>query len=289
MAKGSELKTRLWMGALLIGLVVGVLFFDPGPWYPFLLTFLVLLASGACYELRQLLEPGQRPPLWLTWPGVLAVLAANWTPLLFGGDVWGHLAGIFAGVVLLAFCVEMARFRGPSGAVARIGLAIGTVAYLGLLPAFLAQLRWWPALPEGAGPDRRGAAALALTIFVPKFCDIGAYFTGKLLGRHKMSPVISPGKTYEGLAGGLALSAVVALLLNRWVPLLPGDLPALGFGVSVGLAGVIGDLAESLIKRDCQKKDASAVVPGFGGVLDLIDSILFAAPVAYLWLRVLTP
>lgn len=158
------------------------------------------------------------------------------------------------------------------------------VGYLGLLPCFFAQLRWWPSR-EGGGPDLRGETALALTIFVAKGADIGAYFTGRLIGKHRMSPVISPKKTWEGLAGGVVLSVVVAVTLNRlFEPVLESDARAAAFGVVVGLAGVLGDLAESLIKRDCRRKDASQVVPGFGGVLDVVDSVLFAAPVAYGWM-----
>ena len=144
-----------------------------------------------------------------------------------------------------------------------------------------------------------------MAIFVPKLGDVAAYFTGRLIGRHRMTPAISPKKTWEGFAGGLLGALATAVLLNRILnPLLQavhydpafdpatqssvlqgGDWAALGFGLTVGLAGVLGDLAESLIKRDCRRKDAADTVPGFGGVLDVIDSILFAAPVAYLWLR----
>ena len=129
--------------------------------------------------------------------------------------------------------------------------------------------------------------AVALAIFVPKMCDTGAYFTGRLLGRHKMAPVLSPKKTLEGAAGGLGLATLTTILVNQYFgPVLSGGLLAeIGFGLSVGLTGMLGDLAESLIKRDCLAKDASAIMPGFGGVLDVVDSIVFAAPVAYWWLR----
>ena len=130
---------------------------------------------------------------------------------------------------------------------------------------------------------------LALAIFIPKCCDIGAYTAGRMVGRHRMTPVISPGKTWEGLAGGLVTAVAAAVALNRLGPVLPGegpasDVAAAGFGLTVGGAGVLGDLAESLIKRQYRQKDASHVMPGFGGVLDVVDSILFAAPVAYCWL-----
>jgi phosphatidate cytidylyltransferase len=288
------LTTRLWMGACLVALAAGVLVLDQWlrPWYPFLLLLLLVLALVACHELLQLLAPEKRPPQGLCSAGVLAVLLASWPAHLWTAnhwlleDPWHAIVVVFAGVVLAAFLAEMAAYREPGGSVVRIALTVWVVAYLGLLPSFLAQLRWWPESSEGAGPDQRGVAALALTIFVPKFCDIGAYGTGRLLGRRRMSPVLSPGKTWEGLAGGLVLSALTAVGINRLLPVLPGgDLGAVGFGLTVGVAGVLGDLAESLIKRDCRQKDASQVVPGFGGVLDVIDSILFAAPVAYCWLR----
>jgi phosphatidate cytidylyltransferase len=156
-------------------------------------------------------------------------------------------------------------------------------AYLGLLPSFLVQLRW---LDAATTTPRDARAALALAIFIPKCCDIGAYFTGRLLGRHPMSPLLSPKKTWEGLMGGLLLSATVAVAMNRSLSVVPGgDVSAAAFGLVVGGVGALGDLAESLIKRDCRRKDASNVMPGFGGVLDVIDSIVFAAPVAYYWLR----
>jgi phosphatidate cytidylyltransferase len=123
---------------------------------------------------------------------------------------------------------------------------------------------------------------------VPKCGDIGAYFTGRLLGRHRMTPVLSPKKTWEGAAGGLAAAVLAAIGIDRLGPEagLRGDwVREVLFGLSLGVAGMFGDLAESLIKRDCRQKDASHVVPGFGGVLDVVDAVLFAAPVAYWWLK----
>jgi phosphatidate cytidylyltransferase len=99
-----------------------------------------------------------------------------------------------------------------------------------------------------------------------------------------MTPLLSPKKTWEGLVGGLAAAVATAWAINRLGAGL-SDLAAMGLGLTAGLAGVLGDLAESLIKRDCQRKDASRVMPGFGGVLDVVDSVLFAAPLTYCWLR----
>jgi phosphatidate cytidylyltransferase len=292
------LKTRLWMGAILIALVTCVLRFDAEP-YPFLLSLMIFLAVVGSVELHHLIGADYGLPTWLSGSAVLIVLLANWPahlwPERWGDDPWAIVLGAFTFVVLAAFLREMAEFR-PSGdhesarggVVIRMALLTWMTAYLGLLPSFLAQLRWLaPLATEPTDtPSSRPAAALALAIFVPKCCDIGAYFTGRLLGRHPMSPILSPKKTWEGLAGGLLLSAGMAVAINRLLPVLTGgDLSAAGFGLAVGGIGALGDLAESLIKRDCRRKDASQAVPGFGGVLDVVDSIVFAAPLAYCWLR----
>jgi phosphatidate cytidylyltransferase len=292
------LKTRMWMGSLLILLVIGVLLFDPAPWYPFLLFLAIFLAAAGSVELHQLIGAAHGLPLWLSVASVLMVLLANWPahlwPGLFGNDPWRAVLAAFTAVVLLGFLVEMAAFRPPAqtaetpspssppklggdegeggNVVIRLALLVWITAYLGLLPSFLMQLRWL------------NVAALALGIFIPKCCDIGAYFTGRLLGRHPMAPVLSPKKTWEGMLGGLLLSAAAAVAINRPLSVVRGDLAAAVFGLVVGGAGVLGDLAESMIKRDCRRKDASQMMPGFGGVLDVIDSILFAAPIAYYWL-----
>lgn len=276
------LRTRLWMGAILILLTAAVLFLDRPP-YPILLCLLLFLALVAGYELYRLLAPERGLRLWPTVLGILVVLLANWPAHVWGGESWRFVSMAFAAVVLAAFLAEMAIFKEPGGATVRVALIVFMAAYLGLLPSFLAQLRWTPGTAEGRDS---GVVAVALAIFVPKACDIGAYFTGRLLGRHRMSPVLSPKKTWEGLAGGLVVAAVVAVALNR-LPAggLLSDIGAAAFGVVVGGVGVLGDLAESFLKRDCRQKDASQAVPGFGGVLDVIDSIVFAAPVAYCWLR----
>jgi phosphatidate cytidylyltransferase len=299
------LRTRLWMGGALIALTAGVLVVDYRltPWYPFLFAMVLGLTIAACHELLGLAAASGKAVRWLCCVGVVAMAAANWWPhvasQILGQGVsawerqpWQWVVSTFAAVVLAAFLVEMATFQAPGESVRRIALAIFVVAYLGLLPSFLAQLRWLPDSANGNGGSSgsRATAALAITIFVPKCCDIGAYFTGRLLGRHPMAPVLSPKKTWEGAAGGLAAATATALafdLLSGGLRLFPGGLLlAAAFGLTVGIAGMLGDLAESLIKRDCQRKDASQAVPGFGGVLDVVDSVVFAAPVAYWWLAI---
>lgn len=277
------LRTRLWMGAILIALTVGALVLDQWlePWYPFLFVLVLLLTVVGCYELLQLLGSTRRPPAWRCYTAVIALVASNWLSSVHAADPWVWIAGIFAAVVLGAFVAEMAAFHAPGKSVVRIALTVWIAAYLGLLPSFLVQLRWLPDSTIG-----RNTAALMLAIFVPKCGDIGAYFTGRLLGRHRMSPNLSPKKTWEGAAGGVTASVLAGIGIDRLGPVVRGGwLWAAGLGAALGLAGIVGDLAESLIKRDCQQKDASQVVPGFGGVLDVVDSIVFAAPVAYWWIK----
>jgi phosphatidate cytidylyltransferase len=278
------LVARLWMGAVLIALVVGVLWIDRylAPWFPFLLMLVAGLSLVATFELLRLLPAQVRPATWVCLTGITATIAANWLPHLGAGPApWLLMGVVLAGFVILTFLAEMATFRQPGSSVTRMALAVWLLAYLGLLPSFLAQLRWFGNLDQSA-------AALALTIFVPKCCDIGAYSTGRLIGKHPMTPVLSPKKTWEGAAGGLVLAVIVAVLVDRLGPspvLGESIILESGFGLSVGLAGMLGDLAESLVKRDCQQKDASQAVPGFGGVLDVVDAILFAAPVSYVWME----
>jgi phosphatidate cytidylyltransferase len=291
------LRTRLIVGTILTALTGGMLFLDErySPWFPFLFATVLLLSILGTLELVRLLPESKRPNLTMCLSGVFLVVVLNWAPTIRMSGITGYIdrppnAWWFIGqglavVILLAFLVEMAKFREPGGAVERLALAVWAIAYMGFLPCFLLQLRLEPHR-EWTDALRQGTIALALAIFVPKGCDIGAYFTGRLIGRHRMTPVLSPKKTWEGTVGGLAFAVAVAFGLNRLGPVITGG-PAgvIGFGLTVGMAGMFGDLAESLIKRDCERKDASAAIPGFGGILDVVDSILFAAPVAYWWLH----
>jgi phosphatidate cytidylyltransferase len=190
----------------------------------------------------------------------------------------------FVVMVLAAFCVEMRRYTAPGRVMEQLSAAIFALAYVGLLFSFLAQLR----LVAGGA---LGVPAIASLVIVVKMGDTGAYTVGRLVGRHKLAPVLSPGKTIEGGVGGLVFACLGSWVAIEW--LLPQLRPVgmaklsptwgwLAYGLIVGIAGMLGDLAESLIKRDLGRKDSSDWMPGFGGVLDVLDSILFAAPVAYL-------
>jgi phosphatidate cytidylyltransferase len=160
---------------------------------------------------------------------------------------------------------------GTSEVLANCGVSYFSIIYLGLLGAFALGVR-----------IDFGPWALLMYIFVVKSADIGAYSIGSIFGRHKFSPVISPGKTWEGMAGAVAIAIVVAILFAVICDIMVWWLAVI-FGFCFAFIGQMGDLAESMIKRDAKQKDSASMVPGFGGLLDILDSLLPAAPFAYLF------
>jgi phosphatidate cytidylyltransferase len=283
------IRTRVLFGTLLAlgaaGVLVGDTLLARGgfAYFPCLFAALILLGALGARELLGMFPPNLRPSEPLVVFGVLLLLAANWYPAVrreFSPDPaspWAMMVVVFAGVLVCAFLAEMSRYAGEPGATQRIALTVLAAGYLGVLPCFFAQIRWLSPAPTTS------AVMLALVVFVPKCNDIGAFFTGTFIGRHPMTPILSPKKTWEGLAGGMLSGAAAAVGLSFAAPVFGGPAEAVAFGLVVGAAGVFGDLAESLLKRDGGTKDASRSIPGFGGVLDVVDSVLFAAPVAYLW------
>ena len=144
-----------------------------------------------------------------------------------------------------------------------------------------------PHSPEGW---LQGQYYVLFLIAVSKFSDMGAYLTGSLIGRHKMVPHISPGKTWEGFGGALAFSLLISFGLHALMPVKLGllrNVDLLVLGLVLGVAAVIGDLAESILKRSTGVKDSGRMLPGIGGVLDLIDSLLFTAPILFFYLHFL--
>ncbi|HWE36260.1 MAG TPA: phosphatidate cytidylyltransferase [Isosphaeraceae bacterium] len=304
------LRTRLAFGVLMIGAFVTVLGLDEGlglaPWYPhWFVTGLIVLGMAALEIVGLLNQTSARPSGNTVFGGVLALVIANWAPHVtaqltrqtfphlamlglpgsvsgMGFDPAGPISVLswplwaFVGVVMFAFIAQSAQFERPGATMATISGTVLAVAYIGLLGSFLLQLRW---LDDGLVP-------LLALVATAKGADTGAYTLGRLAGRHKLWPRLSPNKTVEGALGGLvfgvaAALAVVAVAREAFGVAALSWPAAVGFGVVVGTAAQLGDLMESMIKRDCARKDASAAVPGFGGVLDVLDSLLFAAPVAY--------
>jgi len=274
------IRTRIVVGTLLAAAAAGVLVADRwlAPWFPCLFACLMIVGVVATRELVRLFPAAIRPREWVAVGGTCLILASNFaSAALPSADSGSRLIGVVVAVFLVAFLMEMWRYREPGHSVPRLALTTFVFVYLGVLGSFFAQLRW-------LGDPERTSLLLALTIFVTKAADIGAFFTGTFVGRHKMTPTLSPKKTWEGFAGGMLAAMGMSIGLGfDGVVFRHGILEAAAFGLAVGVAGVLGDLAESLIKRDCQTKDAAQSIPGFGGLLDVIDSVLFAAPVAYFW------
>ena len=285
------LKTRLWMGATLIVLFAVGLWLDeqwgPAPpnWlppFPCWLIISVLAVIGCCREMRQLLRRrGIRLSRAISYGSVIGVALANWIPWLVGSNgPTDHLAWPFAAVCVANMVVlirEAVVYREPGESVTTAGAGMLLVFYLGVLATFAIELRW-------LGP---GVLPIVALIAAAKCGDTGAYFGGRALGRIKLCPSLSPNKTVEG-----AVAGAIASVLGTWTVVAIGKMitgvQALSwqatvlFGLSVGVLAQVGDLIESLIKRDCQQKDASDLMPGFGGVLDVLDSPLFSAPLAFL-------
>ena len=141
-------------------------------------------------------------------------------------------------------------------------------------------------MPLGTELFRR--QLIVYLILVTKSGDIGAYFIGSRFGRHNLIPRISPKKTVEGALGGLFFSLLVSVSCIGFLPMF-GLVRLAILGICLGLLAQVGDLSESLIKRDCQSKDSGKTFPGLGGVLDAIDSLLFTAPVFFFYVRVFLP
>ncbi|NLW51288.1 MAG: phosphatidate cytidylyltransferase [Candidatus Brocadiaceae bacterium] len=218
--------------------------------------------------------PVNAPLLVLAGSALFLLQWAGWAaPDTFGGP-W-FAAGLVPAVAVGAGLAEhVLRGRIP-GAIESVGvLALGLI-YVPLLLGFLTgvRLRW-------------GVSGLFAVLAVCKFGSSGAYFFGSWLGRRKLAPVVSPGKTVLGAFAEVGTGMLVALLLSLspLAVLAPG--PSLAFGMLVSGAAIVGDLAASLLKRQAGLKDSSPILPGIGGMLDMIDGLLFAAPVAYFVLAV---
>ena len=299
------LGTRIVTGISMAGLIVAVLCIDEqfAPWYPLWLLVALVATGSAALELVNLLNAtSARPSGNTVFGGVMALVVANWAPHvmarihrlpeLVSRPVYDPMFPVhalawplltYAAVVMFTFIVQSAQFEKPGATMATIAGTLLAVSYVGLLGSFLLQMRWLD------GPYH-GLVPLAYLITTAKGADTGAYTLGRIAGRHKLWPRLSPNKTVEGALGGLLFAVGGALLIGAiarhllHVPVLSWS-RAVAFGLVVGSAAQLGDLMESMIKRDCDRKDASAAVPGFGGVLDVLDSLLFAGPVAFgFWL-----
>jgi len=192
----------------------------------------------------------------------------------------GELVLVFS--LLGAFIRLVVRQEEHRAPITTAALTILGLMYVPFLFSFVALLAFMPGNPD------QNRFLLIYLLAVTKFSDVGAYVVGSLIGRHKMIPRISPGKTWEGFAGAILTSLGISIAL---VYVMGEHVRALSFrdgiilGLLLPLISVVGDLAESVVKRDASIKDSGRTIPGIGGALDLIDSILFTAPVLYFYLQ----
>ncbi len=280
------LKYRLFFGTLMVLCFVGLLL--AGAWLDgsfsaakdddvriqgsLFCLVIVMVAFLAVPEMARLV--GRKNVRIFTPLAVAACIAlsTSWYWRQFANDPLAfqlYYVLFAAALCLLAIFVYQAVLFGTSGVIVNCAVNFFTVFYLGFLSSFILGLR-----------IDFGPWALLMFISTVKAADTGAYTAGKLFGKHKFAPRISPGKTWEGIGGAVVFGIITAVGFSVFCDIMPWYYGTL-FGGAFAFLGQLGDLAESMIKRDAQEKDSSTNIPGFGGVLDIIDSPLGTAPVAY--------
>lgn len=257
----SPLASRILVAAVLVPLVIGLVYV--GGWWLFGLALVGgLLALHELYTIAR----GLRPLVLAGYVGfVLALLG-----LQLGGVPW-FLGGMLSTFVFMFVVFGLSDVR--SSATASFGATMLGVAWVGAGIGCLLLLRDIPDF---------GLVAVLAVLFTVFAADTGAFFVGRALGRHKLAPAISPAKSWEGLVGGVASAVLVSFLVlykDRDEFLTIGE--SLALGAAIALASVLGDLFESAVKRDLQVKDSGKLLAGHGGMLDRLDSLLWAGPAAY--------
>jgi phosphatidate cytidylyltransferase len=276
------LRQRLQSGFLLGGTLLAALIFMPKVW---LLPLLLILVFVSLVEFYALLDASRIPHFKVV--GLicgLGLVAGNWFALL-GQQPWRQEAESFIFFLTTAFVfirqISCRHTDRPWDTMA--GTLLGVI-YVAFLFNFLLKL------VLGWGPTVDGRRLLLYLIAVVKCTDIGAYSVGCAIGRHKFIPRISPKKTWEGVVGGvlcgLAASLLFVFLAHGSIgPIHVSWVDAVILGLVLSAAGVTGDLIESLLKRAAGVKDSGTFILGMGGILDVVDSLLFAAPLLYMYVR----
>jgi phosphatidate cytidylyltransferase len=278
------LKHRLLFGALMIagfgslvildGLLDGSLTAsspDKAVQGTLLCILIALLALPAQLELSKL-AAAKNVRIFAPVGAVASILlATTWYWPQFTDISKEFYLPVVSALILPALLLYQGVRFGISGVLANCGATLFAIYYLGILSCFVLAIR-----------IEFGLWELLMFVCVIKSSDIGAWAIGRKFGVHKFSPRISPGKTWEGMGGAVGASVLVAVLFAVFCGIMVWS-AALVFGVFLAFVGQLGDLAESIIKRDAGQKDSADKVPGFGGILDIIDSPLMAAPFAYLF------
>jgi len=285
------LGRRLLISAVLIPSAIALFYADArcGDSAPVLYVLALALSLRMVWELAGLLR-SEQPSITLCNLCVIALITAHWSPHFLPKippseslvDALGPSALVFTLCLLAILSRRVFVYREPTGHLATLGAETLILSYAGMLVCATSQLRWV------AGPNI-GYLALGSLVIATKAGDIAGYTFGRAFGRSKLAPRLSPGKTKTGAVWSVVASAFATAAWLQWgTPLFSDEVSPgpwymlLAYGAIVGLAGITGDLCESVLKRAAGKKDSANLMPGFGGLLDLIDSPLYAGPVAVL-------
>ena len=252
-----------------------------------LATFLAAVSAGCAWEFYRIAAAGGVEPL-----DPVGIPLAGAVPLaVYAAGIGLYRPSlVVAAVAMLIILAAVIWTRGPQRRpLGAASVTVMGILYTGGLLSFGYALREHPY----AVGDRAGTALVAFPLVLTWASDIGAFFVGRAVGGPKLIPSVSPGKTISGALGGLATTVLVSWLYVRFalrpVALLTMTIPAtILFGALISVAAQVGDLAESLLKREANVKDSSHLIPGHGGLLDRLDSLLFAAPLLYYyfwWMR----
>ncbi|MGH2783674.1 MAG: phosphatidate cytidylyltransferase [Actinomycetota bacterium] len=265
---GRNLPVAIITGLTLAGLLLGTLFWKPAAFFV-LAGGVILLALQEFYS--ALSKRGYRPATALGLAGgALVLVGAYWKgPQALSFGVLLTLVGAF-----LWYLVDPER----TNVATNIGVTVLGVVYIPMMGAHAILIR---DLPQGIAHEIAFIGAVA-------FYDIGAYASGSFFGKHKIAPAVSPSKTWEGAAGATIFVFASALLIGPHLGFLDLGSSAL-LALAASVLAPLGDLAESMLKRDLDIKDMGTILPGHGGALDRLDALLFTAPAAYWILRVVVP
>ncbi|HLM58971.1 MAG TPA: phosphatidate cytidylyltransferase [Pyrinomonadaceae bacterium] len=250
--------------------------------YPPLKFLFVLIAVAAIvvglYEFWFLARRvGAKPDVVVGYSATAALLVA-----FFYNEPSLVIFAVLA-LVIAALAAEMLRGSPFDKMILSVGSTVLGVLYVALLGGHIIAIRTGFDAPAPGYPESLSISTHLLSFFflVLMGSDTGAYYTGRALGRHKLAPNISPGKTWEGAAGGLVASLAAAAIAHYWFFPELSLRAALPLAAVMNVLGVVGDLTESALKRGAKAKDAAQILPGHGGFLDRLDSLLFNAPVIY--------
>lgn len=273
----SVLRTRIILGAAMLVGFCGIVFLDYLFDVDIGLGILGIVTGGLClFEFYNILEKKGFSPFKVS--GIIAgviVFSGLWLSIYQEG-LKPIYTCIFFPIIFWLFCVQALK-RGVDDTIKNISVTVFGIIYICFFLSFIMPIRHMP----------NGLSVVLIVLFITKGGDIGGYLFGRKFGRHKFSS-FSPNKTVEGAVFGLFSSLMIAIGLNTLpgMKILPFYIIA-PFGLLVGVSGICGDLIESIIKRDMEVKDSSSAIPAFGGLLDILDSLLISIPAAYYFLVII--